>query len=245
MIELGHKKSKNFYLMAILISIGILYLLFIYIDNLKIGYINTSNILKYTSIILCFLITLMVGKDNINNNDITLLQAGLFITTFADLAFVIFEYYNVGIILFSYVQIIYYIRFKVNKSNIKIYKFIGIFLIILLFYFLLDFINKPIDIIYILGFFYAICITMTTIEAIKAYRYNLYPEPNKYLMVCGILFFLFGDINVGLAYLLKGSSTSFYNISIQLIWVFYLPSQVLLSLSGYNFAKGPEDKIIL
>ena len=86
---------------------------------------------------------------------------------------------------------------------------------------------------------------MTTIEAIKAYRYNLYPEPNKYLMLFGMLLFLFGDINVGLAYLLKGSSTSFYNISIQLIWVFYLPSQVLLSLSGYNFAKGPEDKIIL
>lgn len=73
---------------------------------------------------------------------------------------------------------------------------------------------------------------------------KLYSSPNRNMIAIGMVLFLFCDINV-LLYNLMGmisSSSEFikqlYNISSVSMWLFYLPSQILLSLSGYNFSTN-------
>jgi len=197
-----------------------------------------SNTLKYISIILCFLITLLIEEDSINKKDVYLLQTGFFVTIFADLFFIIFDYYILGIILFCLVQIIYYIRYKGDRNykfTLIIIRFFIIFSLIMVIYITLNLFIIQIDFLFAIAFFYSICLLGSTIEAIKAFRNNLYPYLNKHIILWGMILFLLCDINVAITYLTREHFTKLCNISSLLIWVFYLPSQVLLSISGYKF----------
>lgn len=55
------------------------------------------------------------------------------------------------------------------------------------------------------------------------------------MILIGMILFLLGDINVAMSYISKEISVSLGNNFSLLIWVFYLPSQALLSLSGYKY----------
>jgi len=178
---LKNKKIKRIALKTLLIVIGILYILFLYMDIFNVQAFIPSNTFKYISIILCFLITLLIEEYSIDKKDVYLLQMGFFVTIFADL-----------------------------------------------------FIIK-IDFLFAIAFFYSICLLGSTIEAIKAFRNNLYPYPNKHIILWGMVLFLLCDVNVAITYLTREHFTTLFNISSLLIWVFYLPSQVLLSISGYKF----------
>src|SRR5699024_1089336 len=99
-----------------------------------------------------------------------------------------------------------------------------------------------IDLIYVVGFYYTIALITSVIKAIKICKYDYYPAPNKHMIAWGMIFFLLCDINVGLANVQKVISISpgllkrFLDSSYLLIWLFYLPSQVLLTLSGYKYS---------
>ncbi len=244
---MNHRKNKELILNTLVIVIGVLYILFIYIDIYSIQFFISSNILKYISIVFCFLTTLFIGKYNLNKKDLLLLQVGLFITVLADLCFLIFNYYVIGIGLFCLVQIIYYYRYKsrfylnriYNQNKIKaapIFKFfIGIFLFIIVFYFIVNLYIVEIDFIFSVAIFYSVCILYTTVESIKVFKYNKYPFLNKYMILFGSILFLLCDINVAIFNVSREFNISIYNTSSFLIWIFYLPSQVLLSSSGYKF----------
>ncbi len=229
------KIHNKIYLNTLLIIIGILYILFLYIDIFNIQFPIQSYILKYLSIICCFIIVLIIGENSLNKRDISLLQAGLLITIFADLSFLIFHYYNFGVIFFCLIQMIYYIRYTGYRDSVSIFTFIAIFLIIIITYIILKLFIKEIDFLYVISFFYSICLIATIVEAIKVFKTKLYPSPNKHMILIGMILFLLGDINVAMSYISKEISVSLGNNFSLLIWVFYLPSQALLSLSGYKY----------
>ncbi len=77
---------------------------------------------------------------------------------------------------------------------------------------------------------YAVCLLFSAFAAVSAFVKKTYPFPNNYLVTLGILFFLCCDINVGLRFLVPRE-----NIFSVLVWVFYLPSQIMLCLSGKDF----------
>ncbi len=91
-----------------------------------------------------------------------------------------------------------------------------------------------------MGLFYGICLLTSFRRAFKAYKYKIYPEPNRQMILIGMTLFLLCDINVGLYNILgyMGKVDVFYNISFVSMWLFYLPSQILLALSGYNYNQG-------
>lgn len=243
---MNHRKNKELILNTLFIIIAILYIWFIYIDIHSVEFFISSNILKYISIVLCFIITLIIKNDNLHKKDILLLQVGLFITVLADLCFLIFNYYIIGIGLFCLVQIIYYYRYKSrfnssrifsqNKSKVSpVLKFIKIFLFIIVFYFMMNLFGIKVDFIVLIAIFYSVCILYTTAESIKVFKYNKYPFLNKYMILFGAILFLLCDINVAISNIAREFDFSIYNTSSLLIWIFYLPSQVLLSISGYKF----------
>lgn len=176
--------------------------------------------------------------------DTTLLRLGLFITIIADLFLLVLDsHYIIGVFLFSIVQILYIIRYDNKNTKRQIKFFITIFLSLLLIYMALDFFIIEVDFLLLVGLFYAICLIISVLKGIKAYENNSYPSPNKYLIAIGMIFFLFCDINVflynflGSIFISSEIVEKLYNISFIAMWLFYLPSQVLLAISGHKFSK--------
>lgn len=219
---------------VLLLLISILYMWFMYIDICVIQSCISSDKLKFLSMILIFIISLLAKKDALNHKDLHLLQIGLFITVIADLFLLVLNnHYILGISLFSIVQIIYIIRYKCGDIKFIIRKFIVIFISLLIIYFMINKLVIKFDFIWIMGVFYAYCLTSSVVEAFKVYRYKRYPKPNRYMILIGMILFLLCDINVAIYNIFNEGLL--YSISSVSMWLFYLPSQVLLSLSGYDY----------
>lgn len=186
--------------------------------------------LKYIGILLCFLISIIMEGKGLNSLDTKLLQFGMFFTVLADLFLVLLNYYFLGVLSFCIVQMIYIARYGGIKFFSIFKKLIIVFIFIFIIFFLIKRYIIDLDYIIPLVFFYSICLFISMLKAIDGMKNNIYPYPNKYMIVGGMILFTLGDINVALAYM-----EILYNISSNLIWVFYLPSQILLSLSGYDF----------
>lgn len=191
--------------------------------------------IKYISILLCFIISLLANNEE-NIRDTRLLQIGLFFTTIADLFLVILENYYLGVITFTIVQIIYIARYSTRDIKSTYKKLSIIFISIFSIYFVISKLFLNIEFVLIpLGLFYAICLFISTIKSIKISRDSSYLNPNKYMLAWGMVLFLLCDVNIVVSYILKMNNLLILsNLSSDLIWIFYLPSQVLLSISGYG-----------
>jgi len=162
----------------------------------------------------------------------------MFITVIADLCLVIFHFYILGVVFFPLVQITYCVRYSTKKPKTILENFLVLFVCITLLYILL-FIDE-INMLVPISLFYFICLLNSVTEAIKVWKNSLVPSPSKYMIFFGMMLFLLCDICVDLSNIpvqlyLKGCPMCrFQQVTSLLIWVFYLPSQLLLSLSG-NF----------
>lgn len=222
----------------ILVILFIIYILFIYVDVFNHISSMYINIIKYIGIILCFILSLITNsKDHII--DSRLLQIGMLFTTFADLALVILENYIIGVMLFTIVQLIYIARYTRDRFKIVFNKLLVVFIIILSSYFIISgLIIKTSFILIPIGLFYAVCLMVSVAKAIVISRENSYLNPNKYMIALGMVLFLLCDMSIGVAYILRNANM--LNLSYlfsNLIWIFYLPSQILLSISGFEETK--------
>lgn len=227
---MGNIIYKSKIIKLILIIILIIYISFISVEIFKIETKISMNSIKYISIVFCFLITLISKENIINKRDIKLLQIGMFFTLIADLFLVILDYHIAGVITFAIVQMIYITRYTEGKSSYIIKGLIGGFISISIIYFVINRYVIKFEYLILIGFFYAICIFISILKSIEARKKNTYPKPNKNMIIWGMILFALCDLNVALARI-----ESIHNISSSLIWIFYLPSQVLLSLSGYKY----------
>ena len=174
--------------------------------------------------------TLISNENVINKRDINLLRMGMFFTLIADLFLVILDYHIAGVLMFCLVQIIYIIRYTEGKSNNIIRRLIGAFILLSISYFWINKYIVKFEYLILIGFFYGICIFISMLKSIEAGKMDIYPKLNKNMIIWGMALFALCDLNVALARI-----ESIHNISSSLIWIFYLPSQVLLSLSVYKY----------
>lgn len=225
---------KNKLIKATLIVLFSLYLIFISIDYEIIKVSISSFKIKMFSIFLCLLITLCIGNDEINLRDKNLLQLGMLLTFIADLCLIMYNKYFLGVLIFSTVQMVYYFRFnkKNNISHSK--KLVTLLILLVIFYYGLYILNIIIDPTIILGIYYSVLIGTNLVNVIRLNKKDIYPRTNFLLIYVGFLLFILCDINVGISYVFSNYSRM-VNITQNLIWVFYLPSQVLLALSGFRY----------
>jgi hypothetical protein len=167
-----------------------------------------------------------------------LLQLGLLLTVIADFFLLIVDdYYPIGVAVFAIAQITYTIRFDAgNKANI-IKNYIVVFLILFLVYAVANSFIK-IDILVPISLCYGISLVTNVYKSIVIFRNRIYPNPNAIMVALGMALFLLCDINVALYNILKLINETkgiIYRISSVSMWLYYLPSQVLLALSGYNY----------
>lgn len=210
-----------------------LYFTFLIIDitNKDTGNIY-SQFLKYSTILLCFVISLLIDKDGFNKKDTKFLHIALFLTTLADLFLVILNILSPGLIFFILVQLTYIKRhLSIYKPSKKIiFLVLSLYLVLLISLFPL----KPTYIdwsLYFLGLTYGVILITSLLIALSTLKKKTYPKENSIIIALGMFLFFMCDLNVGLMNILKG-----YNFYIAfLIWLFYFPSQLLLSLSGFSF----------
>lgn len=238
-------KSRNLNSLIIKVMIVIilsLYAFFLYMDFYNVKFLIRTHYIKYLSIVLCFLLAMLSTrnsfKNKINTRDIFLLRLGMFITVIADLCLVIFDFYILGIAFFTLVQITYAVRYSTRKFNALLINYLIVFLCIVFSYELFNLFIVRVNILLPMSLFYSICLTLSVSKAINVWKKDLYPSPSKYMIVLGMILFLLCDICVALSNIsallpLTGYSLrSFEEICRLLVWVFYLPSQLLLALSG-------------
>lgn len=204
-----------------------------------------SIAVKYFSLLLCFIITIMIGRNGHNLMDTRMLQSGLFLTACADYCLLLSNKYFVGVLIFCIVQIIYIFRFTRDlKSRNKIFSAILIIYIVLLIIIFTNYKVGNFDLILtLICLFYGLLITTSLITGIRTLKTNYFPLYSSVMICIGMILFFLCDINVALFNIFKANGSCFASISGFLMWMFYIPSQVMLALSGYKFSgkKLPYD----
>lgn len=226
--------SKKHFIKISSIIILVIYLVFLYIDFVSKYLRNIYSVgLKYSTIVFCFIISLLIGSDGYGKEDTQLVQLARLFNLIADYFLVIACNFNIGVFFFALVQIAYIIRHSIMEN--KRYKNL-IFFIIALTIALIELVNINITSIekelIILVIIYAALLTTSLYCAVSTISRGKYPKKSSWIIALGMFLFFMCDLNVGLYNILRESDIKFFLG--YLIWLFYLPSQLLLTLSGFN-----------
>lgn len=234
--------------MFIFISVQlVLYGTFLYLD-LTDGSILISNLIKFSTVILCLLYVLF-AKSEQGGTQLNLLRLALLFTVVSDLFILILDYYFYGVLTFIIAQQIYGIRlsyFYLRKNGSAWLRDLSASFFILagfqvmtsaVLILLLTWLGVRTDRLLIASVFYFISILTNVVRSIiTTVRYP--GIAGIRIFTAGIILFLFCDINVGLFNLSgfldvgEGLFKTVYAAASILMWAFYAPSQVLISLSS-------------
>lgn len=207
---------------------SILYVSFLALDLLSASGV-LSAILKYCSILLCFFFSLMSGRTR----DRILITAALGLTAVADLFLLILDsHYLTGVLCFCGVQMLYYCRI-LRAGGIFCLAFLPVRFLLTGCIFLLLGILHIFDPLSAAGAFYFTQLLFNAAESLAVRRKNV-----QYTLFCtGLFLFICCDLCVGLSnlrsmavYSVPEPVLSFAQIG---MWLFYLPSQVLITLSVF------------
>lgn len=197
---------------------------------------NLNIIFSYASIIIAATFPLLF----MNHKNYLFIQIGLLFTAFADLFLVVITpmLQIPAMICFTITQICYFIKLYFNQSSQKektihlvIRGFFSVLIIIITFIVLKD--NT--DFLSVISTFYYINLLINIIYAFKQ-------KDKSLLFPIGLLLFACCDLQVGLIVL----NSSYINIEnnpiinfivdppLNLVWLFYVPSQTLIALSILN-----------
>ena len=224
---------KKVFLILVLLVELFLYTLFLYFDFNDIN-IEISNWLKYVGIIICFLASLIPIFSKNSAKSQYFIPFSLFFTLVSDYFLLINtdkNLYIFGVVIFIIVQLSYFIYIETLKKNKTSFLISLIFRIILSSILIIVLSIIRFDLLSIVSACYFVELLMNFITSLSLIKIN------KFFLIfsIGLLLFIGCDISVGLTNLdlFEGHIK---NLVSNLMWTFYLPSQVLISFSNYiNF----------
>ena len=224
---------KKVFLILVLLVELFLYTLFLYFDFNDIN-IEISNWLKYVGIIICFLASLIPIFSKNSAKFQYFIPFSLFFTLVSDYFLLINadkNLYIFGVVIFIIVQLSYFIYIETLKKNKTSFLISLIFRIILSSILIIVLSIIRFDLLSIVSACYFVELLMNFITSLSLIKIN------KYFLIfsIGLLLLIGCDISVGLTNLdlFEGHIK---NLVSNLMWIFYLPSQVLISFSNYiNF----------
>ncbi|WP_455715126.1 lysoplasmalogenase family protein [Anaerosporobacter sp.] len=199
-------------------------------------YSGISSMIKYESIILCFLYV-MLGKKKERSGYIV---SGLFFTVVSDYFLLFTDYYAAGMLSFSMVQTIYCIYCSKNIKNYILKEAVqfgiigGILLAIR--------IGFPVetDIVIILSIYYFVHLVSNVLCSWLRSK----DRKERKIFAIGMTLFLLCDIHVAIfnagSYLSFATSLLYqtiYEVATVAMWFYYLPSQVLIAWAGRSVSK--------
>lgn len=245
-------KNKNsiiryltaFYLLVELIIYGV----FMLGDITGTLNINTITLLKYVSILFCIVYSIMVFYLN-RQTDYVILIVALFLTGVSDYFLLFTDSFTYGMLFFSLVQLLYLIRLWYQdmcggKKSVLWYRLLfnaiawtGVLFILSRLKIIAASSNDVSDdILLSVASFYFITIFHNVIRAFL--NMKKYKNSQSRLFAIGMILFILCDINVGIFNMKgfvdinQGYFLKLYDFSKIGMWMFYLPAQVCISLSG-------------
>ena len=196
--------------------------------------------LKFIFIVACFAVAALSYFFCHSKKDWAWLTAGLLFTVGADYFLVIHNSHLPGVAVFCFAHVCYILRaLNAAKRRLKIALVCVPFLIVIVYF---VFINEA---LFVLSGIYA-ALFMANI-AVNTWFFKqknaLLPKFNRMLVLAGLILFALCDINVLLFNLPRQLDMPvIFPFAFQLIWVFYLPSQLLLAVSAIKFHRCLTDK---
>lgn len=196
------------------------------------GVLNTS--VSFCAVVLCFLYSLFVLTKEKSS---ILLSIGLFCTVMADVFLVVLhaKYKTLAMVFFSVTQIAYFIKIYLNqRQKIKfIHLIIRSAVIIIALIATVIVLKDKTDLLSLISLFYYANLVVNIV-------FSFIVDENNLLFSIGLIFFACCDLLIGFdimasSYIELKEGTLFYflaNPGFNLAWVFYVPSQLLISLSG-------------
>ncbi len=231
------KKDKSQLLFIILQLI--MYISFMSLDIINYELYQISNLLKFSSIVLCFLYVSNSLKHRMNKRDSYILLFAMFFTMISDWFILIRDSYTLGLVTFIIVQFLYFIRIHVyNKTRYAFMLVIrnGIISTFVIFIMIKN--NIKLEMLLSLAIVYFITFLFNIFDSSIIFIKHRKKEFSFFLL--GLVLFSLCDINVGLYNLMNFIQVNhklfetIYSISFLGMWFFYLPSQVILSISEIN-----------
>ena len=198
-----------------------------------------DNYIKFSIIALCFIVAIGSYRFCYSKRDWAFLAAAMGFTLASDYFLVLVHNYRAGVFVFCFVHMIYILRVSDNweKSLMKIgATILGGWLAFVIFAFIPA---LPIlDTLIVFAVVYAALFIQNIVAHIKLYqRDSGFPMVNRRLMLAGMILFALCDIHV-----LMFNLPRFIPISPAIaawgyawMWVFYAPSQLLLSISAVKW----------
>ena len=194
--------------------------------------LSITTYIQYSSILLCFVVSLCFAKKNSLN---LIISMALFFTICADfiLAFTP-EHKLLGMLFFCIVQIIYciYIAKQINEKQQKINLWARIFTIFICEVVLWIIFKDIFNLLSMFVIFYFVNLLFNTTFALVNFK-------NNPLFAIGLVFFVLCDIFVGfgkMSLFFDVSTNAFFNfvylIPFNVAWTFYIPSQVLIAVEN-------------
>jgi hypothetical protein len=203
----------------------IIYLGFISLDIIAPSFLGTT-LLKYIGIFLCLVYALQKSRRD------HLLILALAFTLLSDTILMWLDANTIGVYTFCFAQFFHTARLAHTSPKFLLIYFVAIFAIFALGTF------EGIPSVYCVASIYAISLLMNIHLSHKWYK----SSPTSFSSRCaffGFLLFLCCDLCVGTSYLAHAAifPTALYPIIGFLVWIFYYPSQILLSNSS-NLPKN-------
>lgn len=235
----GRKLRYSFIILQL-----VLYISFLFLDIQGGNYV-LSNYIKFTVVALCLLYVFIYGYKNFDSQ-LLFLRLALIFTLISDIQLLLLDNYNYfyGVLTFILAQEFHGIRISI-LDNSKV-RYIKDFTVRLLYQsltglaicLLLWVANVQINGLLAASVFYFICMLTNTVRSLKLTVRNKERKDIR-LLAIGMVLFLLCDINVGLfnlsAFLpVDPVYDKIYALSSILMWTFYAPSQVFISLSRDN-----------
>lgn len=212
----------------------IIYCSFVLLDVHNGGPTFFSNTIKYTGIILCSLF-LTIYRRYINHiKPYIYIQLSLILVVFCDYILLFTSRYLWGVLLFSIIQVIYFLYIR---SDFGLYRYYSIILFITaLINFTVQGQGFPIQFLEIISVFYFVSLVGNIIVSLHQIRKSS-GTLREIGFTIGLILFLLCDINVGIVNLISYIPDSWtfkwalYEFSTIIMWVFYLPAQMIITLS--------------
>lgn len=215
----------------ILICVYLLVQLSLYIISIFFDVDISVKYLYYTFIIINFIMSIIFIFLHKNKDSIFLMSA-LFFTLISDTFLVLIGgYKEIAMMSFSVVQVFYFIRllFLRKERKISIIDYIRLCVIFIIVFSAYIILNDKIDVLVIVVCFYYPMLILNFIESCKYFK-------TDYKFVIGLFLFILCDTIVGLTncsdyFIIPDFLNKLMTGTIDLAWLFYFPSQILLTLS--------------
>ncbi len=222
----------------------VFYFSFLFMDSLNESS-AISTLLKLASIVGCFtfvFISFLKSKDN----SLVLMLAILSFTVLADIFLLFYQKYETGILSFIVVQILYSLEIKrINKDKCK--KYMIELLVVIFLWNIIILVLKNESLLtptIVIASLYFIIFTGNVIKSWIVVAKNRNRSAFELNLAFGLLLFYLCDINVALNNLdlmqvgtpgIIGQLAKYAGI---LMWFFYLPSQVILSINSVRYSEN-------